>query len=143
MADKKIKNKTAKSRMKAVKNIAFWFFAAAIFFGILGFSLISNIRIGNVRTQYLDRIADLQKQIKEEEEKKALLEKGLSQVGKEEYLEEIARKQFGLKAPGEEVAVVLKDQQGQSNNSDLNEGEKSFKSSVWNPLTWWRWIIGK
>lgn len=138
---KEKKDKNLKKRIKSIKDTAFLVLMAAVFFGILGYSIVSNVRIGGVRTKYLDRIADLQRQIKDAEDKKALLEKGLSQVGKKEYLEEIARKQFGLKAPGEEVAVVVKDQQNQSSNAD--NGVTSSKSSPWNPMTWWRWIIGK
>ena len=140
--NKKRGKKNIKNKIKTIKSAAFWLFAAAVFFGILGYSLITNIKIGNVRTQYLDRIDTLQKQIKDAEDKKALLEKGLSQVGQKEYLEEVARKQFGLKAPGEEVAVVVKDQQNQDNNAEENNNASS-KNSVWNPRTWWRWITGK
>jgi len=140
--NKKSEKKNIKNKIKAIKNAAFWLLAAAIFISILGYSVITNVKIGNVRTQYLDRIDALQKQIKDAADKKALLEKGLSQVGSKEYLEEVARKQFGLKAPGEEVAVVVKDQQNQDNGTGASNNVSS-KDSPWNPRTWWRWITGK
>lgn len=140
--NKKVGKKEFKKKINLIKNTFFWILAAVIFFGILGYSIISNIRVGNVRTEYFDKIDDLQRQIKEAEDKKALLEKGLSKVGETEYLEEIARKQFGLKAPGEEVAVVVKDQPNQNNNTETDNAVAS-KSNPWNPLTWWRWLKGK
>jgi cell division protein FtsB len=140
--NKKREKKNIRNKIRTIKNAVFWFFAAIVFLSILGYSVITNIKIGNVRTQYLDRIDALQKQIKDAEDRKALLEKGLSQVGQKDYLEEIARKQFGLKAPGEEVTVVVKDQQNQDNNAETGNNISS-KDSPWNLRTWWRWITGK
>ena len=85
-----------------------------IFFGVLllvgiGFLSWTNIKIKQRREKLLSRIESIKKEIQMLEEKNKDLKEQVSQSGTPEYLEKVAREQFGLKAPGEEVVIISKE----------------------------------
>lgn len=134
MISKNRKNKSSK------KETAFLIFLAVLFIGLITFAVVSNARITIKREQYNKRIKELQEQIKEMEQKKNELEKGVSHAETQEYLEEVARKNFGLKSPGEEVVVISKEKQEEA---EAEKEEKKDENNIWDPKTWWEWISGK
>lgn len=137
------KNKKNKNK-HLIKEIIFSVFLAALFIGLISFAIISNLRVGNKRDQYLRQIEELQKQIKDAEERRKELEKSVSSAGSQEYLEEVARKNFNLKSPGEEVVVIAKEKEEQGEVEEKIEAvESENEKNMWDPKTWWEWISGK
>ncbi len=136
------KIKKDKNRAKQIKDAVFLILMAVVFFGLVGYSILSNVGIGAKRDQYIKQIDELKAKIEAAQKQKAEIESNLAKAGTKEYLEEVARKQFGLKAPGEEVAVVMKDQP-QPSETPNPEQQTSKKKNIWNPLNWWSMIRGK
>jgi len=128
--------KFKKSKKGSHQTIFFSIFLGILTLVIIGFLVISNWKINQKRAELNSQIESLKKEIQTLEEKKQQLEAGISQTGKEEYLEEAAREQLGLKKPGEEVVTVLP--------PEKTEEEKPTKEKTfWNPQTWWEWIKSK
>ncbi len=98
----------------------------------IGFLIFSNLKISQRRTELITRIEALKKEIQILEEKNQQLQAEISKAGTKNYLEKVAREQFGLKYPGEEVVVITKEKE---EKPEIKE-EKSF----WNPQNWWEWI---
>lgn len=73
---------------------------------VTSFFVISNWKINQRRAELNEKIESLRKEIQILEEKNAELRAGISQSQSQEYLEEVAREQLGLKKPGEEVVTV-------------------------------------
>jgi len=95
---------------------------------VIGFLIVTNIKINRQRTELTDRIATLKQEIGILEGKREELKEKISQAGSEEYLEEVARDQLDMKAPGEEVIVITK-----GDEEDKEEEEKEKRG-------WWEWI---
>lgn len=130
-------------KKKSIKEIVFTVFMVIFLAFLLGVAIYSNMRISNQREQYQKKIEDLRKQIKDLEDKKGSLDKAVSQEGSSEHLEEVARKQYNLKSPGEEVVVVSKEGQDKTQNENASQPEQRQQASIWNPFSWWGWIFGK
>ena len=78
-----------------------------LFICLIGFLIISNIRINERRAELQTQAEYLRKEIQILEEKKEKLETGILEVKTKDYIEREARDRLGLKKPGEEVVVVL------------------------------------
>lgn len=101
-------------------------FFVLLFIFVIGFLFITNWKIKQRRVELTNRIETLKQEVAILEEKNQEIKERISQSGKEEYLEEVARDQLGLKAPGEEVLVVKKE----SSFAEALEDEEEEKS-------WW------
>ena len=86
---------------------------------------ITNWKIKQRREELTARIETLKQEVAILEQKNQEIKERISESGKEEYLEEVARDQLGLKASGEEVVVVKKE--GEEEKEEVKEEEK----------TWW------
>jgi len=107
----------------------------AIFFSILiglfllsliGFLIISNLRIGQKRREMISQIESLKKEIQLLEEKNAQLRAGINQAESETYWEEKAREQ-GYKKPGETQIVILPPE---GRNQTTSEKEENFWQKI-------------
>ncbi len=107
---------------------------------ILVFLVITNIKIGERRKTVLLKIEDFKAEIQDLREKNEKLKENISQSGTWEYLEKVAREQFNLKMPGEEVVVISKDKK-QEDKEEVKPLEE--KKNFWNPLNWLGWIKSK
>lgn len=131
------------SKFKKNKKASFFrdlFFPVFIVIFILliaGFLIITNWKINKKRAVFTARIESLRKEIQILEEKNKELKEEISQSGSEEYLEKVAREQLGLKAPGEEVIVINKEEKEEQ--PEIKQNEKNF----WNPKSWWEWLKSK
>ncbi|MBM3250897.1 MAG: septum formation initiator family protein [Candidatus Nealsonbacteria bacterium] len=125
-----------KRKRRAGHNIIFPIFLAAGFILIIGFLFFNNWRINRRRAELTARIDNLRKEIAILEQKNKELKEDISQAATEneeyaeEYLERVAREQLGLKAPGEEVVVISREERT-GEEPGLRE-EKGF----WNPSGW-------
>ncbi len=115
-------------RASPKRDIFFSILLGALLVLVIGFLIVTNIKINRQRTELTDRIATLKQEIGILEGKREELKEKISQAGSEEYLEEVARDQLDMKAPGEEVIVITK-----GDEEDKEEEEKEKRG-------WWEWI---
>lgn len=102
---------------------------------VIGFLIYQNVKVDQRRNKVNSQIESLTRQIEELQRKKDLLESGISQIGKEEYVEKIARDELNLQKEGEKaVAFILPEEKPK---------EEAEKSGFWNPRGWWEWLKGK
>lgn len=97
---------------------------------VMGFLIITNLKIYQRRAQLTARIAGLEEEINILEQKNQELEENISQAGGEEYLEKVAREQLGLKAPGEEVVVITGEKEKE--NEEIEEQERTWREKIKN-----------
>lgn len=133
-----ITNFRGKKRAVSGRNIFFSVLLGILLIIVLGFLALTNIRIKQRREKLISRIENLKNEIQILEEKNKELKTKISQSETKEYLEKVAREQFGLKAPGEEVVVISKEK------SEGEEGvELKKEKSLWDPRRWWEWLKNK
>ena len=106
-------------------------FLWSLLLAILFFLIVTNIKIYQRREKMKIAISNIKKEIQEIDAKNKNLEKTIRESGNKEYLEKVAREQFNLKAPGEEVAIVLNNEEKAGadilpENNIGNKIEKSF-----------------
>jgi len=131
--------KFKKNRKKSsLKGIFSAIFLGILLLTVLGFLIITNIKIKQRRERLLARVENLKNEVQILEEKNEGLRAKVSQAGSRESLEKIAREQLGLKAPGEEIVVISKEK-GEEKKEMQAQEEKGF----WNPQGWWDWIKNK
>jgi len=111
-----------KSKKDFSQTIFFSALLAALILVVIGFLVISNWKINQRRAELNSKIEALKKEIQILEEKKQQLQAGISKAGTRDYLEKVAREQFGLQYPGEEVVVITKEKK---EKQEIKE-EKSF-----------------
>ena len=95
---------------------------------LIGFLLISNLKINQKRSKLTAEIESLKKEIQILEEKKTKLEAGISATEKESYWEEKIRQQ-GFVKEGENPVVVLPPEENQEEKTikSQNLSEKFFQ----------------
>jgi cell division protein FtsB len=118
------KNKRAKSESK--ESLFFSVILTIIFFVVIGFLVVSNIKISQKKNALNARIEVLRQEVQELQQKKHKLESQISQTDMESYLEEQARERFNLKKPGEEVVAFTKQK---SEERDQQE-QKTFWQKI-------------
>lgn len=78
---------------------------------IIGFLIVSIFRLNQKKSELSSRIEELKEEIQIFERKNQELRAGISQVGTKDFLEEIAKEEFNLQNPGEEVVVIKKEKE--------------------------------
>lgn len=112
----------------------------------LGYSVVKEA----YRKHRVEReIQVLKQEILELERKNVDLSSILDSFGEPRNVELEAKRRLNLKSPGEEVAVILRDKNDESQNivrnyGDENDGGKdeSQENGLRNPSKWWRYIMG-
>jgi cell division protein FtsB len=121
--------KFKKSKKDSHQTVFFSILIGIFLFGVVGFLIISNLKINQKRTEMINRIETLKKEIQILEEKNKKLKAGILQTESKTYWEEKLREQ-GYKKPGEEAVVVLPPEENQT----PTEKEKSFWEKIWEKL---------
>ena len=122
----KIKKRDLKE--ERISQILFPLFTLAL----IGFLLISNLKINQKRAKLTEEIESLKKELEILEEKKQKLEAGLSQTEKESYWEEKIR-QEGYMREGENPVVILPSKETPVENPAL-KGRGSLNKIEWQKL---------
>lgn len=130
------KNKKVRSLKNILKFLLFWF----LLLTILGFLAITNIKIKERREKLSGVIKELQKEIAELEKKNDELKAKISQLGTREYLEKVAREQFNLRAPGEEVVVISKYNKEEKKESDNFSENKEQRRKLFDTKKLWNFL---
>ncbi len=111
------------------QDMFFAVFLAVLFFGTVGFLIISNYRINQKRSEMLGKIDSLQQEIQNLEQQNVNLQAGISQATSASFQEEKMREQ-GYQKPGEQNVVVLPP-----------EGKKG--ASTEKAKSWWNTLLEK
>ncbi len=121
------KNKRDYSNNNIFALVFLCFFVLMIVFLLVKANLGSKER----RAELLAQKQALEMEMEALEEMKKRLEAETLSIEDDEYLEKIAREQFGLKKPGEEVVYIIKEE---DEENDIQEEKKEKKE-------WWQKII--
>lgn len=78
---------------------------------LLGFLIISNIKLSKKRAKLENQITKYNKQIQQLKQNQQKLE---TEIKDKQFLEQVARNQLNLQKPGEKVVVVKKEERIQS-----------------------------
>ena len=99
---------------------------------ILVFLAVTNLKIYQKKTEYMQQISNLKNQIKNLQESNDKLEQGIKSADDTRYIEKIAREELDLQKPGEQVVsfIMPKDNAETKNEADLN-GFGAWLSGVW------------
>jgi len=113
----------------------FWLILAVIVIIVItGFLVVSNIKLKQKKDKLENQLAAIEKEIKDFQNKNKELEEGISRIGEEEYIEEVAREDLNLQKEGEKVvSFILPPEQTETKE------EKKF----WPPTYWWKWLKSK
>lgn len=148
---KKNKNKI----IKIIFNARFVALVGLIVIIAISIPLAKNI---SRKTEINREITNLQKEIKEIENKNTDLKKIIDYMGSDRYIEEQARLNFGLKKSGEEAVVVelndgsetVVNKEAASHNDSKEDvfnipGLKNYvpDKDVTNPKKWWSYFFDK
>ena len=118
------KRKKRDLKEERISQILFPLFTLAL----IGFLLISNLKINQKRAKLTEEIESLKKELEILEEKKQKLEAGLSQTEKESYWEEKIRQEYVRE--GENPVVILPPKETPKEkvveNQKLTEKTKNF-----------------
>lgn len=114
------------------QTIFFSVFLGVLFFTVVGYLVVSNLKINSRRAELNSQLIKLQTELNELEAKKAQLQAQVSQVTEEEYLEKEARETFNLKKPGEEVVTILP-----AENNESAKTERSFWEKIADKIKFW------
>ena len=121
-----IANNKKIKRRREKKSIFFSVFLGIIFLGVVSFLAISNFKISQKRSDLLERIEELGREIQDLEAKKQELQASIDQTQSEIYWEGKLREQ-GYKKPGEEAVVVLPPE-------EETEGVAGEEEGVWDKI---------
>lgn len=127
MITNSLKNKKRGSLKNTFYSLLFLF----LLLTILVYLAVTNIKIMARREKLSLIIADLEKEIKMLEKNNEELKAKMSQLGSREYLEKVAREQFNLKAPGEKVVVIYKDNKETEKKELDNFSENKEQKEKW------------
>lgn len=101
------------SKKEARRGIFFSVFLGVLTLGLIGFLLVSDIRINKKRSELLKEIDRLSWEIQKTENQNAQLETGILKAASESHWEEKIREQ-GYQKPGEQPVVVLPPKENQT-----------------------------
>ncbi len=121
--------KTKKIRKRKF-NLIFPIIIIIGFLALIGFLVISNLRMNQKRADLSARIESLKKEISDLETKNKEMKSGLSQAGEEGYIEKEARERLNLQKPGETAVVVVPQKEGEGQI----EKTKNFFESLWESI---------
>ncbi len=120
-------------------------FSHPIFFTLIGLALLFLIAVPLVKNINKKKAVD--KEIKELEEEIFRLETDnndlqnfISHLNSEEFIEEQARLNLGMKKRGEEV-VILKNENIDLFSKKLENNKNNDKEELSNPQRWWRYFF--
>ena len=125
--------------MGLIRGVLFPLLMVVILLAVVGFLAFSNIRIRNYRQRIISQLGQLENEIQILERRKEELKAKISQAGTQDFLEQVAREQFNLKAPGEQVVVISKER----NSQETEENEPAEKEKEPFFKYWWEWLKSK
>ena len=123
--------KKLKKRKQFSQTLIFSIVLCLFTLGVIGFLVISNVKMNQKRTELTARIELLKKQIEELEKKNSEIKSGISQTQTQDYLEKEARERLNLKKPGENVVTILSPKEGEESHE---KEPKNFWEKLWEQI---------
>lgn len=117
-------------KKKALKSRLVLVFGGMAALGVIGFLAVSNWRIYRDRQAIQAEIGELHEQIQIMEERRKVLQAGLTAAQGQDFQEEKMRDQ-GYKKPGEEVIAVLQDEASGATKQNVAGSNDTFWSQLW------------
>ncbi len=108
-------------KVHASRNIFLSVLLGILLLVIVGFLINTNLKINRRRTELVFQTKTLKSEIKTLEEKKQEMKEKISQAASKEYLEEVARNQFGLQLPGEKTFVITEEEENEEKDEKKEE----------------------
>ena len=125
--------------MGLVRGTLFPLLMIIILLAVVGFLAFSNIKMRDYRQRIISQLYQLEDEIRILENRNEELKAKISQSGTQDFLEQVAREQFNLKAPGEQVVVISKER----NSQETEENEPAEKEKEPFFKYWWEWLKSK
>lgn len=113
------------------QNVFFPILIGIFIFAIAGFLIISNLKINQKRTESINKIEELKKDIRLLEERNEQLKAGIRQTIESDAYWEAKIREQGYKKPGEEAVVVLPPS---GKNDTVTPKEKNFWQNLLDPI---------
>ena len=131
------KNKNARSadalaRRESRKNIFFSVLLGILLFTVVGYLVVSNVKINARRAELKSQLIKLQGELNDLQAKKSQLQAQVSETTNDAYLEKEARETFNLKKPGEEVLTILP-----AEDNGNSQKAKSFWQKLVDRIKFW------
>ena len=123
---------------KRFQSIFFSVLIGVFLFAVIGFFIVSNLRISQKRGELVEKIEELKKEVQLLEERNEQLKSGITQTESDAYWEAKIREQ-GYKKPGEEAIVVIppeeKNDSTGSGENNIFENLLNFIRNFWESLS--------
>ncbi len=120
------KNKKSKSLRKSF----FQFLGILLILFVIGFLIISNLRIRQERIELGWKAEFLRREIRVLEDEIQDKKAGILELKTEDYLERIARERFHLARPGEHKVIILSLDEEEEIKEEQIKQEKSFLEKI-------------
>lgn len=130
-----VAKKSKKRKPQKKHNLAttiFWLFGCAFLLVYLSYS---NFRIFFEQYENNKNLIQLNKAADSLQSQKTKLSAELNVTGSEEYVEKVAREEFGYKKEGEQVVVIKKEE-----NKSLGEADQTNNLQFFENIK--KWIVG-
>ena len=125
--------------MGLVRGTLFPLLMIIILLAVVGFLAFSNIKMRDYRQRIISQLYQLEDEIRILEKRNEELKAKISQSSTQDFLEQVAREQFNLKASGEEVVVISKE----GKNQETTEIQKQEIKKEPFFKQWWNWLKDK
>jgi cell division protein FtsB len=124
MIAKRDKNRKAVSKKDIFFSLLLW----ALLLSVIIFLGTTNLKTKRRREEIAKKTDAIKEEIAAMEKSNEDLKIKISQGQTKEYLERVAREQFGLKAPGEELVIIYREK------GEEQEPQKEEESGLWEQL---------
>ncbi len=123
---------------KRFQSIFFSVLIGVFLSAVIGFFIVSNLRISQKRGELVEKTEELKKEVQLLEERNEQLKSGITQTESDAYWEAKLREQ-GYKKPGEEAVVVIppeeKNDSAGSGENNIFENLLNFIRNFWESLS--------
>ena len=121
-----------KNKNESRKNLFFSVLLGVLLFTVVGYLVVSNVKINSRRAELKSQLIKLQAEFNDLEAKKSQLQAQVSEAANDAYLEKEARETFNLKKPGEEVLTILP-----AEDNGNSQKAKSFWQKLVDRIKFW------
>ncbi|TSC94417.1 MAG: septum formation initiator family protein [Parcubacteria group bacterium Licking1014_1] len=124
-----------KKRKRVFFKNSFFIKIAGVLLLVISLLLIyADIKIYKNKQKLDSQLNNYKEQIKEIEKRNEDLEEGITKADDKDYIEKIAREEFGMQQPGEKVVTFVMPEQKK------DEGGSKLKKNIFNISAWLEWL---
>ncbi len=123
-----------KQKEKLLRNRFFIKIGWILLFIIFFILIFANIKIYKIKKNLVFQLSSYKEQIGQIEKRNADLKEGIANSNDKDYIEKVAREQFGMQQAGEKAVAFVESEQKQP------EPENTPKKNVFNISNWFGWL---